>query len=547
MAPKTKTARKKNKGAKARTPAKRKARASKSAMAKRVPKAKSSNGASANGSGNGSTEITTMAHLAEVLGNRSPGFTFITSLTSGPDNRFPSIMDPAGRGNPRDRLRLISAEQSNAIAHGFIYTQNRTLYDLYDEMMHKDVTLSRTLRLATSHILRRDQSFISADPDDERSNEIAIWVERVLSECRSNFGWCSFLETALLAAMQHGFSATEIVLDEERFNATGEVVPKAFMHRHPGQFGFDDLGELFLLDDSLSVKEATPVEYGTFALLRMPALYGNPYGLSLLDDLAIMYWFKKEVMKSLLYFTETYGTPLIIIKPGETFTDEKGDASEYFADLRVMIENLSREHGLVLAKGEDITIEDRSGGMKGDLHQNVIRWITQEQVKYFMGSLLASEESEFGTRAHATVHGNTTNIRLAGVTDLVSEMVTRDIVTPLVLWNFGPDAPIPTFKISTEEPADITKFLESVTHSIEHGVPVREKQYREVVGLEAPEDADDPILRAKALPASSINFGSFHEPDDDLDEDEKREAEEMESFRFRAERKKKLSRQSAGR
>lgn len=480
-------------------------------------------------------EIDSLAGLADVIANKGRAFTYITSLTAGTDNRFPSIMDPDTRGNPRSWLRDVSAEKSNAVAHGFLYVQNRSLYDLYDEMMHKDVTLSRTLRLATAHILRRDQNFISPTPGDKRADEITAWIETTLNECRSNFGWCSFLETALLGAMQHGFSATEIVKDEPHFIATKEVIPLAFMHRHPGMFAFDDLGGLHLLGPDLLVSKAEPVDYGRFAFMRMPSLYGNPYGLSLLDDLAALYWFKKEVMKSLLYFTETYGTPLILIRPGPEFTDEQGDASETMTRLQLAIENMSREHGLLLTKGEDVTIEDRSGGMKGDLHQNVIKWITQEQVKYFMGGLLASEEAEFGTRAQASVHGHTTNIRLANIADLVSEMVTRDVITPLVRWNFGSDAPVPTFRISIEEPADIEKFLATVSHSLDHAVDVTEKQYRAVTGLDQPEDKEEAVLSPKALPSPSINLGGFPRAA------EEKEGEDLETFRFRSKRKKKLS------
>lgn len=437
--------------------------------------------------------------MAESNGASRPDdshFIQIVSAESG--SAFPrSILDNFyGSNNPHDFNRDITATKSNAVAHGFVFLQNRALYDLYDEMVHKDPTISRALRLIVRFVMRRDAGFQVTDEEDPRAPDIRDFCEAELTKTASMFGWHQFIEAGLRGALQHGFSVTEIVLDEERFLGDGAIVPKAYMHRHPGQFVFDQMGTLFRAS-ATGQREELPQD--KFAVIRIPALYSNVFGESAIHDLMALYWFKKQIFKSWLFFAETYGQPLVIVRPHEG-TDLRGEHAHIKTKLENIIKNLARSLGLVLSGGEQIEFHDRTGGTRSDLHEKIVRWCCAEQVKHLLGAVLGTDEAEFGTRAQAEVHGHTTDISVAPLADLVSESINRDVVNPFVGWNFGPDAPRPRFKISTDDPINIEAFVQSVEKAVDFEVDVAKAQYREVTGLRVPKDDEEVLAKPASEP-----------------------------------------------
>ena len=438
--------------------------------------------------------------MAEGNGASRPGdshFTQIVSAESG--SAFPrSILDNYyGSNNPHDFNRDITATKSNAVAHGFVFLQNRALYDLYDEMVHKDPTISRALRLIVRFVMRRDAGFQVTDEEDPRAPEIRDFCEAELTKTASMFGWHQFIEIGLRGALQHGFSVTEIVLDEDRFLGDGAIVPKAYMHRHPGQFVFDQMGTLFRATGG-GGREDLPQD--KFAVIRIPALYSNVFGESAIHDLMALYWFKKQIFKSWLYFAETYGQPLVIVRPAEG-VDLRGEHAYQKTKLENIVKNLARSLGLGLYNGERIEFHDRTGGTRSDLHEKIVRWCCAEQVKHLLGAVLGTDEAEFGTRAQAEVHGHTTDVSVAPLADLTSESINRDVVDPFVGWNFGPDAPRPKYKISTDDPINIEAFIQSVEKAVNFEIDVAKAQYREVTGLRVPKDDEEVLAKPAPKPA----------------------------------------------
>jgi phage gp29-like protein len=64
-------------------------------------------------------------------------------------------------------------------------------------------------------------------------------------------------------------------------------------------------------------------------------------------------------------------------------------------------------------------------------------------------------EGGTGAKAQGEVHADTLQRRTIELCRAVASVVNRQIVRPLVLWNFGPDAPIPTWNFDIEEQEDL--------------------------------------------------------------------------------------------
>jgi hypothetical protein len=431
------------------------------------------------------------------------------------------VWDAYLRGNPAEFNLKVRATQSSSSALQLGVVNNRALYDLIDEMIDKDNTISAILPLFVAMVLNFPEEIVRMN-DDPIAEEIAAAASELLKssgqlsesdagEGTAEFGWSALRWSLVFGSIAHGFSVNEIIWEERN----GRIAPAAYLHRHPGFFIFDELGRMYVHTTGI---EKTLVAPFKFCLMRQPALYGNPYGQSALYWLRFLYHFKKEAIKAWIDFIDTYGVPLAVGR-FKTLPLDGSEAPSLTApeaardNLKQILSNLRRDTGVVLSDYEDLEFRDR-GGARLSPHKDFVEWADKQIVRSLMGGLLQVMEAEFGTRAQASEHAATGRNKLTPMTTLLEQAINRWIIRPFIALNWGEDrADSVRYRIDTDDETAVETSIALFKAAKVIGVETSRKQFFDWTGLHAPSDPDDAIAPG-ALADGGEPFSTFAERGD---------------------------------
>lgn len=396
------------------------------------------------------------------------------------------------RGNPARYIQEIMPTQRASASNDFIPTlvQDAALYDMLDEMVDKDAVIGGTESTLAAQILAREQRFEVDDEDDARAVEIRDFVEKACTEMRGMFSWTAALRNILLGARRHGFSASEIIWKVDG----GRFVPKTIIHRHPGQFDFDSLGNLYIYGEGSTYGQAPP---NKFVVHRNVSLYGNPFGTSDIFPLRWPWYIKKTALKAWADGVETYGLPILTgTIEADSFAGTNGPSvrDQRYSELMDAFATIRGESGLVLPPGVDVKALSRGLSNSSTPHEALIDYLDRCIVRYLSGSTLTTmENAGTGSLAQSKTHGQIAAERLVSLCRALAETVQCYIVEPLVRLNFGDDAPMPRFVIDVDDEEDVEQGLKIFEAAQKLGVETSRRQFREWFGVDAPEDDEDTI------------------------------------------------------
>jgi phage gp29-like protein len=132
-------------------------------------------------------------------------------------------------------------------------------------------------------------------------------------------------------------------------------------------------------------------------------------------------------------------------------------------------------------------------------------------VRFILGETLTSfgGESGKGTQALGDVHAGTLDTKSVGLCKAVQSVINRQLIRPLVLWNFGPDAPMPKWSYDIEEQEDLTKRLGVDSGAYELGVPLPLAYMQERYGIPAPDGNEEVLTKPAANPGPTVSIGDL--------------------------------------
>lgn len=415
----------------------------------------------------------------------------LTRVMRDSNARLGVMLDTYMDGPPQEELQQVSAARSTSSAHGFFSIAGDRYFNLMDEMVRKDQTLAAALRLVVSMLLRRDVKF-TVDDKSDRAAEMRDEIEKRLTSVSSRMSWGKLLWSLLHGSLQHGVSVNEIVWEPD-----GALdVPRAYIHRHPGMFVFDSMGDAYFYDAS---GDPPKVPLYKFAILENPALYGNPWGQPVIETLQFLYEFKRQILKDWLHFLTKYGLPLLMAtaKSDRQFKEHQQYLENLFANLRA-------ESAVTLPPGFEIEAIQRGAGQTGNLHREFIRYTDECMVLLLYGPILGMLDSEHNARAATQSHSGITQIALKPLGKRLGETLTRDVVKPFQLLNYGSDSPEVKAEIDTEDAIDVKQMIASVDAFHKWNLSVPESYVRSTLDMPKPTDDDaippPPKLTGPRLP-----------------------------------------------
>jgi phage gp29-like protein len=137
-----------------------------------------------------------------------------------------------------------------------------------------------------------------------------------------------------------------------------------------------------------------------------------------------------------------------------------------------------------------------------------------------VGETLTSHggENGKGTQALGTVHESVKEKKAKRLAKSLADVLNDQLIHNLVMWNYGPDAPMPTAVLSNADETDLgdRSTVDSTLQKM--GMPITQSYVQETYGLPEPK-AGDVVLKPVSAPAPPVP-GEDPAGDDDEEEND---------------------------
>lgn len=399
-----------------------------------------------------------------------PTVTGVRSILSG---------HPAQNITPQRMTSLLrNAEQANA----------RGYYELAEEMEEKDLHYLSVLGTRKRAVAQLPRSVEPAD-DSEQAKADAKFIEDWLDR--------ETLEIELfdiLDAVGKGTSHCEII-----WNQGDAWLPEKLIWRQPSWFEYDQTdGETALLRSEGGTLE--PLPFGKFISHVHSAKSGIPVRGGLARAVAWFWMFKNYSIKDWLAFLEMYGQPMRVGRY------DVGASEENIRKLQRAVSQIGTDAAATYPRTMDIEFIDAKGGTApADLWQAMILFINDEVSKAVLGQTSSADAKASGIGSgQSDLHGEVRDDIARADGKMLAATLNRDLVKPMIFFNFGPRKKYPRIKIQKPDPIDVKSKVEAARELAALGVEIDAEEMREMAGLPAPKTSGAKLLVAPGFDPSRI-------------------------------------------
>lgn len=315
----------------------------------------------------------------------------------------------------------------------------RRQMELYEEMEEKDAHLFsqlQTRKLAVTGLDWEVQPF-SNDPND---NEIAEFVTDQLKSL-DNFDEALF---DMLDAVGKGISVSEIFWE---ITPEGRNGIEDIQWIHPKKIYWDSLSEDMKIC-TREYPEGITLPLNKFVIHKYKAKSGHDARAGVLRVVSWMYMFKNFDLKDWVAFSEVYGMPLRL---------GKYDASASEDDKKQLLEaiyTMGTDAAGIVPSTTMIEFIESNKTTSADVFERFARYADEQMSKAILGQTLSSD-SGGGSYAQGKVHNDVRHDLTVGDAKSLATTVRRDLIQPLVEFNYGVEANIPLFIFNSAESEDL--------------------------------------------------------------------------------------------
>lgn len=381
-----------------------------------------------------------------------------------------------------ERLASIMRSSAEGDAHDYL--------TLAEEMEERDWHYASELGKRKLAVLGLDRTVLPPD-DTPLAKEVADGVRTDILNDEAFEDLCG----GLLDGLGKAYAAVEIGWDTGR-----RWKPVTYDHRDPRWFRYDrETGkELRLLDDADPVNGVALPMY-RFAVHQPQLKQGLPVRGGLARLAAWAFLFKFYAVKDWAAFAETYGQPLRIGKYGPNATPADVDI------LYQAVAMIGTDCAAVIPDSMAMEFIKAEGGQGSgaDLYERWCDWLDRQVSKAVVGQSGTADVQRGGGYAQSTVlDGVRADLRESDARQL-ARTIRRDVIEPYVLFNFGPDAPVPLLKLETAEAEDLKALSEALVPLIDRGLKVKAVEVRGKFNLAEPDKGDE-VLQPTGAVAQGI-------------------------------------------
>lgn len=358
--------------------------------------------------------------------------------------------------------------------------------ELFEEMEEKDAHLYSLLQTRKNAVLGLDWQVMPFS-DAREDRRIADFVADVLGNLE---GFEDNL-LDLLDAIGKGFSVLEILWSVEG----QEARPARLVWVHQKHFRLGPQGELRLLTDD-STAQGIELLPHKFVVHRYKARSGYPNRAGILRVVSWLYLFKNFAIKDWVRYAEVFGMPLRIGRYDPAASEEDKQAL-----LRAVMD-LGADAAGIISKATEIQFVETKVNTGSSPYRELAEYIDRQMSKAVLGQTLTSDVGERGSYAAARTHDEVRQDLKEADCKALAETLRTDLIRPLVMFNFGPEAldRLPWIKFHYEPPEDLRATAEIYGLLVEKvGLPIAAEHVYERFGIPAPQPGQTVLTRSQPI------------------------------------------------
>ncbi len=382
--------------------------------------------------------------------------------------------DYPSRGlTPRKLARILrEADEGNV----------RSQMELFEEMEEKDAHLFsqlQTRKLAVTGLPWEIQPY-SDDPQDEM---IADFVREQFQDIE-NF---DDILIDLMDAVGKGTSIMELVwgLDEHGRNVVDDI-----LYVHPKKLMWSWEKEQMLICTT-QFPSGVELPANKFIVHQYKAKSGHPARSGIMRIVSWMYLFKNYTVKDWVSFCEVYGMPLRLGKYDQAASED--DKRE----LMDAIVRIGSDAAGIIPDTTMIEFKESNKTTSSDIYEQLARYCDEQISKAVLGQTLTSD-SGGGSYAQAKTHDKVRHDLTVADTKALAVTLRRDLIRPLVEFNFGMDAALPFIVFDSEEEEDQKEKADTLKVLADMGLKIPTAYLYKTFSVPKPDEGDEILERPQA-------------------------------------------------
>ena len=374
--------------------------------------------------------------------------------------------------------------------------------ELFEEMEEKDTHLFsqlQTRKLAVTGLDWEVQPF----SEEERDVAVAEFIDDQLHSLES----LNDVLLDILDAVGKGISLSEITWGVD---SQGRNVVEDITWVNPKKIFWDSI------DDAIKITtreypQGIPLPNNKFIIHRYKAKSGHPSRAGVLRIVSWMYLFKNYDLKDWVSFCEVFGMPLRL---------GKYDASASDADKAALMEaiiQLGTDAAGIVPSTTTIEFIESNKQSSAEIYEKLARYCDEQMSKAVLGQTLTSDSGS-GSYAQSKTHNEVRKDLTAADANALENTLRRDLIRPLVEFNFGYGTPIPTLQFQTEDAEDLKETSEIYrTLACDMGLEIPKRHLYKKFGIPKPEHGEPVTQRQQAVrvpgPEVQLNLKAVGEMD----------------------------------
>lgn len=265
----------------------------------------------------------------------------------------------------------------------------------------------------------------------------------------------------LLTAVPYGNSVNELIFkvnDEQKLTVTNVIsINQSTLENKP--FNFNDDGDIVSIHQTPPNGKAIDIPIEKILLYSYDKSFDNPYGRGVLRQLKPIVNEKKDLNNWLMTDAQRHASPLMVGKSDNP--SSRDGMLDAFDDIN------AGATGMVI--GQDESVEAVGGNGSPDTYKTIIQMKDNQILRLFFIPDLLMSSNTTGSYAQSQTQLTFLYIIYNGILEDIANIIQRQIINPIVRFNYGDEVKAPVFSFDKFDETDYKMIFEIINGLINTG------------------------------------------------------------------------------
>ena len=313
----------------------------------------------------------------------------------------------------------------------------------------------KTAYLIFTHILCSKKYNLSS-PDD--NTEVLDFIEGMFKDMEIEV---IDIVRYILSGVLYGFSANELMfnVNEEQRLTVRNVIPinQSTLENKP--FNFNDDGDVVSIHQTPPNDKAIDIPMEKILLYSYDKSFDNPYGRGVLRQLKPIIREKQDLNNWLMTDSQRHASPLLVGKSDNPSSRE--GMLDAFDDINAGATGIT--------VGLEEVIESVGGNGSADDYKTVIQMKDNQILRLFFIPDLLMSSNTTGSYAQSNTQLEFLYIIYNGILEDIANVIQRQVINPIVRFNFGEEVKAPIFSFDKFDNIDYKTIFEIINGLVSNG------------------------------------------------------------------------------